>query len=140
MTVGSLLRSSPRKRGPSSWPSSRPLGPASAGTNGVGSILLRITRSLRLHTGELDHLAPLLGFGGDELAEIGGRTWEHRGAQVGKLNNEINAALADAKKKAGLADLGTTVLPGSPADFGKLIAAETEKSGKVVKFAGIKPD
>ena len=59
---------------------------------------------------------------------------------IGKLNNEINAALADAKMKAGLADLGTTVLPGSPADFGKLIAAETEKSGKVVKFAGIKPD
>jgi hypothetical protein len=41
--------------------------------------------------------------------------------------------------KAGLEDLGGTVLPGSPADFGKLIAEETEKWGKVVKFAGIKP-
>ena len=48
-------------------------------------------------------------------------------AIIGKLNNEINAALADAKMKARLADLGTTVLPGSPTDFGKLIAAEIEK-------------
>jgi tripartite-type tricarboxylate transporter receptor subunit TctC len=59
---------------------------------------------------------------------------------IGKLNSEINAALADVKMKARLADLGTTVLPGSPADFGKLIAAETEKWGKVVKFAHIKPE
>jgi tripartite-type tricarboxylate transporter receptor subunit TctC len=59
---------------------------------------------------------------------------------IGKLNSEINAALADAKMKARLAELGTTVLPGSSADFGKLIAAETEKWGKVVKFAGMRPD
>ena len=42
--------------------------------------------------------------------------------------------------KARLADLGSTVLPGSPADFGKLIAEDTEKGAKVVKFAGIKAD
>jgi tripartite-type tricarboxylate transporter receptor subunit TctC len=59
---------------------------------------------------------------------------------IAKLNSEINAALADAKIKARLADLGTTVLPGSPADFGKLIAAETEKWSKVVKFAGMRPE
>jgi tripartite-type tricarboxylate transporter receptor subunit TctC len=59
---------------------------------------------------------------------------------VEKLNKEINAALADANMKARLADLGGTVLPGSPADFGKLIAEETEKWGKVVKFAGIKAE
>jgi tripartite-type tricarboxylate transporter receptor subunit TctC len=59
---------------------------------------------------------------------------------VEKLNKEINAALADPKMKARFADLGGTVLPGSPADFGKLISAETEKWGKVVKFAGIKAD
>jgi tripartite-type tricarboxylate transporter receptor subunit TctC len=59
---------------------------------------------------------------------------------IGRLNSEINAALADAKMKKRLADLGTTVLPGSPADFGQLIAAETEKWGKVVKFAGMKPE
>ena len=59
---------------------------------------------------------------------------------VDKLNTEINAALADPKMKARLAEWGATALPGSPADFGKLIAAETEKWGKVVKFAGIKAD
>jgi tripartite-type tricarboxylate transporter receptor subunit TctC len=59
---------------------------------------------------------------------------------VEKLSKEINAGLADAKMKARLADLGGTVLPGSPADFGKLIADETEKWAKVVKSAGIKPE
>jgi tripartite-type tricarboxylate transporter receptor subunit TctC len=59
---------------------------------------------------------------------------------VAKLNKEINAGLADPKLKARLADLGGTVLAGSPADFGKLIADETEKWGKVVKFVGIKAD
>src|SRR5215470_13911574 len=58
---------------------------------------------------------------------------------VDKLNTEINAALADPKLRARLADLGGTPLPGSPAQFGKLIVDETEKWGKVIKFAGIKP-
>jgi tripartite-type tricarboxylate transporter receptor subunit TctC len=57
-----------------------------------------------------------------------------------KLNREINAALADPKMQAQLAELGGTVLSGSPADFGKLIADETGKWGKVAKFAGIKPE
>jgi tripartite-type tricarboxylate transporter receptor subunit TctC len=59
---------------------------------------------------------------------------------VDKLNKEINAALADPKIKARLADLGGTVLGGSPADFGKLIADETEKWGKVIRTANIKPE
>jgi len=59
---------------------------------------------------------------------------------VDKLNNEINAALADPNMKARFADLGATVFVGSPADFGKFIADETEKWGKVVKFTGIKAD
>jgi tripartite-type tricarboxylate transporter receptor subunit TctC len=59
---------------------------------------------------------------------------------IEKLNKEINAGLADPKIKARLADFGGTVLALSPADFGKLIADETEKWGKVVKFSGAKPD
>jgi tripartite-type tricarboxylate transporter receptor subunit TctC len=59
---------------------------------------------------------------------------------VEKLNKEINAALADRQIKARLADLGGTVLPGSPADFGKLIADETEKWGKVIRAANIKAE
>jgi tripartite-type tricarboxylate transporter receptor subunit TctC len=58
---------------------------------------------------------------------------------VDKLNKEINAGLANPEIKARL-ELGGTVLPGSPTDFGKLIADETEKWGKVVKFANIKPE
>ena len=57
---------------------------------------------------------------------------------IEKLNKEINAAVGDPKIKARLIDLGGTVLPGSPADFGKLIADETEKWAKVVKFSGAK--
>ena len=53
---------------------------------------------------------------------------------------EINAGLADPKMRARLADLGGTVLPGSPADFAKLIAEEIEKWGKVIRAANIKPE
>ncbi len=59
---------------------------------------------------------------------------------VDNLNREINAALADPKIKAQLADLAVTALPGSPADFGKLIAEETDRWAKVIKFANIKPE
>src|SRR5262245_4372754 len=57
---------------------------------------------------------------------------------VDKLNREVNAVLADPSIKARLASLGAAVLLGSPSDFGKLIAEESEKWGKVIKFAGIK--
>jgi tripartite-type tricarboxylate transporter receptor subunit TctC len=59
---------------------------------------------------------------------------------IDKLNREINTALADPKIKAQLADLGSPALAGSPADFGKLIADETEKWAKVIRAANIKPD
>jgi tripartite-type tricarboxylate transporter receptor subunit TctC len=59
---------------------------------------------------------------------------------IGRLNMEINAILADPKAKARLADMGGTMLPGPPANFGRLLASETEKWAKVVKFAGIKAD
>ncbi len=59
-------------------------------------------------------------------------------AIIEKLNGEINAALADPRIKARFADLGGMVLPGSPADFGKLIRDETEKWAKVIRAANIK--
>jgi tripartite-type tricarboxylate transporter receptor subunit TctC len=59
---------------------------------------------------------------------------------VQKLNREINAALADPKMKARLADLGGVPMSMTPAEFGKFIADETEKWAKVVKFAGIKAE
>ncbi len=59
---------------------------------------------------------------------------------VTKLNREINAGLTDPKLKAQLADLGETVLGGSSTEFEKLIAEETEKWAKVVKFSGAKAD
>jgi tripartite-type tricarboxylate transporter receptor subunit TctC len=59
---------------------------------------------------------------------------------IDQLNEAINAGLADPKTKARLADLGGTPLAGSPADFGKFVADETEKWGRVIKFAGIKAE
>jgi tripartite-type tricarboxylate transporter receptor subunit TctC len=59
---------------------------------------------------------------------------------VAKLNAEINAGLADPKLKAHLTGLGSSPLVGSPADFGKLIVEETEKWGKVIRAANIKPE
>jgi tripartite-type tricarboxylate transporter receptor subunit TctC len=59
---------------------------------------------------------------------------------IDRLNKEVNAALADPKFKARIADLGGIVAVGSPADFGKIIAEETEKWAKVVKFSGAKAE
>ncbi len=59
---------------------------------------------------------------------------------IDRLNRETNAALADPEIKSRLTDLGGTLLPGSPADFGRFIVAETEKWAKVVKSANIKAD
>jgi tripartite-type tricarboxylate transporter receptor subunit TctC len=59
---------------------------------------------------------------------------------IDKLNREVNASIADPKLKARLADLGGTPLAGSPADFSKFIADETDKWATVIKFAGIKPE
>ncbi|HEY2227938.1 MAG TPA: tripartite tricarboxylate transporter substrate binding protein [Xanthobacteraceae bacterium] len=74
-------------------------------------------------------------------------TWFGVGAPKGtpagiidKLNHEINSGLADPKTKGQLADQSGTALPGSPTEFGRLIAEETVKWGKVVKFAGLKPE
>ena len=84
---------------------------------------------------------------GDFLAGYETTVWWGIGAPkstpaeiVLRLNKEINAGLADPKMKARFSDFGGVPAPMSPADFGKMIADETEKWGKVVKFAGIKPE
>ena len=59
---------------------------------------------------------------------------------IDKLNKEINAGLSDPKMKARFADLGGMMLSGTPGGFEKLIADETEKWGKVVKYSGVKAD
>jgi tripartite-type tricarboxylate transporter receptor subunit TctC len=59
---------------------------------------------------------------------------------VDRLNKEINTGLADPKVKARFAELGATAFAGSPADFGKFIAEETEKWGKVIRAANMKPE
>jgi tripartite-type tricarboxylate transporter receptor subunit TctC len=84
---------------------------------------------------------------GDFVPGYEASTWNGLGAPrntpveiIDRLNREINAVLADPKVKARLATQGGTVLPGSPAEFAKFIAEETERLSKVVKFAGIKAD
>jgi tripartite-type tricarboxylate transporter receptor subunit TctC len=59
---------------------------------------------------------------------------------IDKLNKEINAILADPKAKVRFAELGASLIPGTPADFGKFVADETKKWAKVVKFSGAKSD
>jgi tripartite-type tricarboxylate transporter receptor subunit TctC len=59
---------------------------------------------------------------------------------IDKVNKGMNAVLADPKSQARFAELGASLLPGSPADFSRLVADETEKWSKVVKFSGAKPD
>jgi tripartite-type tricarboxylate transporter receptor subunit TctC len=59
---------------------------------------------------------------------------------IDKINKGMNAVLADPKSQARFAELGASLLPGSPADFSRLVADETEKWGKVVRFSGAKPD
>jgi len=104
-------------------------------------------RALAVTTATRAKVLPDLATVADVLPGYEASTWYGVGAPrntpseiIAKLNIEINAALADPEMKARLADLGGTILPGSPADFGKLIAEETEKWGKVVRFSGAKPD
>jgi len=61
-------------------------------------------------------------------------------AIVERLNKEINTGLADPKIKARLADLGSSAVTGSPAEFGRLIVDETEKWARVIRAANIKPE
>jgi tripartite-type tricarboxylate transporter receptor subunit TctC len=103
-------------------------------------------RALAVTTATRSELLPDIPTVGEFVPGYEASAWVGLGAPRGtsadviaKLNTEINAALADAKMKARLTDLGGTVLAGSTADFGKFIADETEKWAKVVKFSGAKP-
>ena len=104
-------------------------------------------RPLAVTTASRSDALPDIATVGDFIPGYEASTWSGIGAPKGtpaeiidKLNKEINAGLVDPKVKARLANMGSTALPGSPADFGKLIAEETEKWAKVVKFSGAKPD
>src|SRR5712692_4878921 len=104
-------------------------------------------RPLAVTTSTRSEALPDIPTVGDFVAGYEASVWFGAGAPrntpieiVDRLNKEINAGLADPKIKARLADQGGTALPGSPADFGKLIADETEKWGKVIKSANIKPE
>jgi tripartite-type tricarboxylate transporter receptor subunit TctC len=104
-------------------------------------------RALAVTTATRSEVLPNIPTVGDFLPGYEASTWVGLGVPsntsgeiIDKLNAEINATLGDSKMRARFADLGGTVLAGSPADFGKLIVAETGKWGKVIKFAGIKPE
>jgi tripartite-type tricarboxylate transporter receptor subunit TctC len=104
-------------------------------------------RALAVTTATRSEVLPDLPTVGDFVPGYEASAWYGIGAPKGtpgeiinKLNNEINTILTDPKSKARLADLGASVIPGSPSDFGKLIADETDKWAKVVKFSGAKPD
>jgi tripartite-type tricarboxylate transporter receptor subunit TctC len=104
-------------------------------------------RALAVTTAKRSEALPDIPTVGDFLPGYESSLWFGVGAPkntpaeiIDKLNKEINAGLADPKIKAAVADMGGTVLAGSPADFGMLIAHETEKWAKVVKFSGARPD
>ena len=104
-------------------------------------------RALAVTTAKRLEIVPDIPTVGDFVPGYEASGWQGIGAPkstpteiVEKLNKEINAALADPKMKARLLDLGGVPLPLTPADFGKLIAEDTEKWGKVIRAANIKPE
>ena len=104
-------------------------------------------RALAVTTAARAEVVPELKTVGDFVPGYEASQWYGIGAPrntpaeiVDKLNKEINAAIADPGMKARLAAIGGEPLPGSPEAFGKLIAEETEKWGRVVRAAGIKPE
>jgi tripartite-type tricarboxylate transporter receptor subunit TctC len=104
-------------------------------------------RALAVTTAERSEALPDVPTVGDFVPGYEASSWVGVGVPkstpaeiVSKLNHEVNAGLADTQLKARLVELDATALVGSPADFGRLIASETEKWAKVVKFSGAKPD
>ena len=113
----------------------------------IGYIRAGTLRALAVTTAARSDALPDIPTIGDFVPGYEASSWQGVGAPkttpaaiVDKLNRQINAVIADPKMKARLADLGGTVLSSSPADFGKLVADETDKWGRVIKSAGIKPE
>jgi tripartite-type tricarboxylate transporter receptor subunit TctC len=113
----------------------------------VGQIRAGKLRALAVTTATRSEALPDIPTVGEFLPGYEASVWFGLGVPKGtpaevinKLNQETNAALTDIKIKARMAESGGTVLPGSPADFGKLIAEETDKWSKVVREANIKPE
>src|SRR5271170_1354658 len=113
----------------------------------IGYIRTGKLRALAVTTATRSDALPDIPTVGEFVPGFEASTWYGVGAPkntpaeiVTRLNQEINLGLTDPKMKARLAEMGGTALPGSPSDFGKLLNDETEKWGKVIKLAGIKPE
>ena len=113
----------------------------------IGYIKAGTLRPLAVTTATRSYALPDVPAIGETVPGYEASSWQGVGAPnktsaeiIDKLNGEINAVLADPKMKARLAELGGDVLGGTPADFGKLIADETEKWARVIKSANIKPE
>src|SRR5215510_8736593 len=116
-------------------------------TSSIDHIKTGKMRALAVTTAERSEALPDLPPLGEFVPGYEASNWWGIGAPkktptaiVDKLNQEINAALVDPKIKTRLADLGGMALTGSPTDFARLIAEETDKWAKVIRFAGIKPE
>jgi tripartite-type tricarboxylate transporter receptor subunit TctC len=116
-------------------------------SSSIGHIKSSRLRALAVTTVERSQALPDVPTVGEFVPGYEASAWQGIGAPkntppeiVDTLNREINASLTDPKFKARIADLGGTELTGSAAEFGKMIANETEKWAKVVRFSGAKPD
>jgi len=112
----------------------------------IGHIRAGTLRPLAVTTATRSLALPDIPTVGDFVPGYEASTWYGVGTPkntpteiVEMLNREISTILADSKAKARVDELGGTVVPGSPTDFSKLVAEDTEKWGKVVKFSGAKP-
>jgi tripartite-type tricarboxylate transporter receptor subunit TctC len=104
-------------------------------------------RPLAVTTAQRSEVLPDLPTVADFVPGYEASAWYGVGAPKGtpaeiidKLNSEINAILANPKTKSRFAELGASLIGGSPADFGRLVVEETDKWGKVVRYSGAKPD